>query len=422
MKIDSVIEKYTPKSRQRSLLGLFSFAWMTDAAGVMLMTFTLGAISNEWHLSVVQSSTIASSTFIGMLVGALIAGFIADMVGRKAAINVFLAFTVVFTFLDGFAPSPVIFGVLRFFAGMGYGGLMPSVNTYLSENLSIKIRGRYLVILESSWAIGSILIGWYAVTLGETFGWRSVYYVMVLAALLFIPFLTMKESSRYVFLKKGKRGLESNFGRKIEDEIDPIERVSVPINALFRRKYIKRTLMIYVSWFVVGFVYYGLFIWLPRIFGSSGIPEARALWFSFYMILAQLPGYFMAVYLVEKIGRKPSLILFFVGTGISALIFSFVRDVPSLVVVGTLTSFFCMGIWGTIYAYTPELFPTSFRGTANSSSGAVARIASIIAPYFTASFFVSGISRVLIYFAVFAFIAAVVVGVLGVETRQKMIS
>ncbi len=422
MKIDIVIDKYVSSARQRFLLFLFSLAWMADAAGVMIMTFTLGGISQEWHLSIFGSSTIASLTFVGMLFGALAAGFVSDMVGRKFSMNFFLALTVFFTVLDGFSPSPMLFGTFRLLSGVGYGGLMPSVNAYLSESTSLKIRGRYLVLLESSWAIGSILIGWYAITFGTIWGWRSVYFAMSLASLLFIPFLLIPESPRYAFLKKGKSYLEKVLKNKIEDEIEPIEVSYVPIGSLLKRKNLRNTFIVWSSWFTVSLIYYGLFTYLPTILSVSGIPAAKAMWFSFLIMVAQLPGYLAAAYFIEKIGRKPSLVAFFLGTGLAAIAFSMVTTTLSLVIMGVITSFFCMGIWGLVYAYTPELFPTSIRGTANSSAGAMARIAGIIAPYFTASFFGKNVLHALLWFSIFSFIMSVVILIFAVETKNKFIS
>ncbi len=419
MKIDHVVDLYVPSKVQRSLLLLFSLAWMTDAAGVMMMTFTLGGISSEWHLSTFQSSTIASLTFVGMLLGAISSGFVLDLVGRKFAMNLFLTFTIFFTFIDGFSTSPMIFGIFRFLSGIGYGGLMPSVNAYLSESASIKIRGRYLVLLESSWAIGSILIGLYAVTLGS--GWRSVYYSILVASLIFIPFLRIKESPRYIFLKKGKKGLEDLFGRRIEEDIEAIEKPVIPVKALFEKHYFKSTILVWSSWFVISLIYYGLFTWLPKILATTGITQTSALWFSFFIFLAQLPGYLSAAYFIEKIGRKSSLIFFFSGTAISTLIFSFVTNIYTLIIAGLITSYFCMGVWGLVYAYTPELFPTSFRGSANGSSGMMARIAGIIAPYFVAAFFGANVLHALIWFSILAFLMAFLTTFLGRETKAENI-
>lgn len=417
MKIDEVISKHISTRKQQQLLLLSSLAWMLDAAGVMLMTFTLGAIIKEWNLTAVQASSIASSTFIGMLVGALTSGFVADLLGRKPAMSLYLAFTVVFTVLNGTAQVPLLFGILRFLSGVGYGGLMPSVNTYLSESVSVNVRGRYLVLLESSWAVGSILIAWYAVTLGASLGWRTVYYVMAVGSALFIPFLLLPESPKYAFAKYGKEGLKRVLHVEVEGDIEPVVKKSAPVAALLEKTYAKRTLMVWIAWFVVSFVYYGLFIWLPRFFAAAGISEARALWFSFFMMLAQLPGYLSAAYFIEKIGRKMSLVTYFLGTAGAALGFGLVGGTTSLVIMGLVTSFFCLGVWGLVYAYTPELFPTSFRGTANGSAGVMARIAGITAPYFTAIFVGKNLFTALIWFALFSAIAAMFVLLWGVETK-----
>jgi putative MFS transporter len=136
----------------------------------------------------------------------------------------------------------------------------------------------------------------------------------------------------------------------------------------------------------MSFGYYGIFIWVKGILLSKGISLVQSDWFTFYMFLAQLPGYLLSAYLIEKIGRKPSLLLFTFGTSLSALFFAFSSS-PSMVIVSSLiVSIFCMGAWGLTYAYTPELYPTKFRGAANGSSAALTRLAGFIAPFYTSYF------------------------------------
>jgi len=422
MRIDEAVAKYVPKEKQRLLLVLSSLAWIVDAAGVMVLSFTLPGLIDEWKLSTTMAGAIASSTFIGMLIGALSSGFVADLLGRKISNLVYLLSTITFTFLLGFARSPEFFMIFRILAGFGYGGLMPSVNAYLSEFTTYRIRGRYLVLLEASWAIGSIAIGIFSVLTRESLGWRWSFLSFFVAYALVPVFLSLPETPKYAYIKGGKKKLERVLGVEVKESVD-VSRERYSVLSILKKKYLKRTVMIWISWFVVSFVYYALFTWAPKIFASQGISSARSLWFTFFMMVAQLPGYLSAAYFIEKIGRKRSLTIYFIGMGISTLFWGYVSSTFLLVTMALILSFFCLGVWGLVYAYTPELYPTPFRGTGNGSAGVMARIAGIIAPYYTGYMLKVGASlpHIFLWLSVMSILAGIMVMALGIETKGKYI-
>ncbi len=419
MTIDEIVEKYVPPERQRKFLFLSFPAWIIVSYGVLLGAFTLGEVSRELASGEeLLQAFLKSSVFIGMLVGAFLSGFISDLLGRKVAMNLYLIFATLFTFLGGFSGSLSSFVTLRLLAGFGYGGLMPSVNAYLSETVAIKIRGRYLVYLESMWAIGSMLVGLVDITIGRN-SWRWDYWMMGLGLLLLIPYLRVPESPRFAFLKGGKEALEKVLGVKVEENVEVLKRAKVPVAELLKPPYLGRTLMIWTVWFVLSIVYYGIFLWLPKIFASRGVIE-HALWLTFLMMAFQLPGYLSAAYLIEKLGRVPSLSLYLFGTGASAMGFALINSTPLYITMAFLTSVFCLGAWGVVYAYTPELYPTSFRTTGNGAAGTVTRIAGIIAPYLTIAF--GDVTKALVFFAVLSAAAGAIVMFFGVETKGREIS
>ncbi len=423
MTLDELVEKTVPVQKQRILLLITSIAWMFDAAGVMVMSFTLPSMLQEWGLTPRQGAGLPSATFLGMLIGALSVGFLADLLGRKISNLVYLLFTVGFTTLLGSSSSPTQYLLLRVFAGIGYGGLMPSVNAYLSEFTGKQIRGKYLVILEASWAIGSILIGLFSVLTLKNLGWRWSYWIFAVGFALLPIFLLIPESPKFVFLKKGKGGLEKVLRVKIDQQITVPANAKSPIISVLTKDYLKVTLMIWTAWFVVSFVYYTLFTWAPRIFAQQGIEATKSLWYTFFMMVAQLPGYLSAAYFIEKLGRKTSLALYFFGMGLSSILWAYVAGTVSLVVIALILSFFTLGVWGLVYAYTPELYPTSIRGSGNGLAGVIARIAGILAPQYGGFMLQKNASllQTFLILAVLSIIAGVVVLAFGVETRGKEI-
>lgn len=420
--VDVVVEKYVDRRLQNRLLFFTSLMWMFDAAGVLVLSFTLPKISQEWSLSLQQSANVLSSTFVGMLVGALTVGLVSDLFGRKLSNLLYFLFTVVFTALLGASKSAEHFVVLRFLAGVGYGGLMPSVNAYLAEFMSRSMRGAYLVLLEASWALGSIAIGLVAVLTVEN-SWRISYYVFLVGLVLVPLVLLLPESPRFAFKKYGKSGLERVLRVKVTEDVEELPKTKLLVADILRPPYLSRTIAIWSSWFVVSFVYYTLFSWAPKIFAQKGLSDVKSLWFTFFMMVAQLPGYLSAAYFIEKIGRKHSLFIYLVGMAAFSIVWAFVSNTVQLIIAALALSFFTLGVWGLVYAYTPELYPTPLRATGNGMAGVVARIAGIFAPQYGGYMLSKGNSlfQIFLWLSVLSVVASVVVMRLGVETKNKEI-
>jgi len=383
MIIDTVIEKYVPRKKQTILLVLTSLQWMLAAAGVMVMSLTLPSVLEQLPGSDLMKGTMASSVFLGMLFGALISGFLSDLFGRKYTNIIFLMVAGLFSAMTGLAKTGEQFALFRLLSGLGYGGLLPVVNAYLTEFTSIKIRGRYLTYLESSWAIGSILLGLLSVLTLDSYGWSPSYFALAIFSIpLLVIAFTLPKSPKYAFLKGGKPALEKVLKVTIAEDVKMHAPARIPVLELLKSKFRSRTLMIWFAWFSISFTYYGIFTWAPKIFASRGIEHTSALWYTFFMLLMQLPGYLLAAFLIERIGRKKTAIFFFTGTGLAILLLFIVHSSFTALLFAVVLSVFCMGAWGFVYAYTPELFPTEMRALGNGSSQVMARISGIIAPFY----------------------------------------
>ncbi len=425
MIIDKVIEKYIPRKKQNLLLLLTSLQWMLAAAGVMVMSLTLPSVLEELPGSVQMKGSLASSVFVGMLFGALISGFLSDLFGRKYTNIIFLVVAGSFSAMTALAQTGQEFALYRLLSGFGYGGLLPVVNAYLTEFTSIKVRGRYLTYLESSWAIGSILLGLFSVLTLNQYGWRPSYFALAFFSIpLLIISLTLPKSPKYAYLKGGKTALEKVLQVTIKEDVEMHAPVKIPVFELLKSKFRSRTLMIWFAWFSVSFTYYGIFTWAPKIFASRGIEHTNALWYTFFMLLMQLPGYLLAAYLIERIGRRKTAMFFFTGTGLAVLLLFTVHSTLTSLVFAIVLSVFCMGSWGFVYAYTPELFPTEMRALGNGSSGVMARISGIIAPFYATFLIETGGNTTIIMTITLAFlmiIGAILFSKFAIETKEKAI-
>ncbi|MEX2103903.1 MAG: MFS transporter, partial [Bacilli bacterium] len=259
---------------------------------------------------------------------------------------------------------------------------------------------RVLVILESFWAVGWILaaiIGYFII---PDFGWQVAVLLGAIPAF---------------YAGFARRGIpESPLYKKQE---------SIPLKSLFT-SYKRETVMIWLVWFCVAFSYYGMFLWLPSVMVAKGFGMIKSFQYVLIMTFAQLPGYALSAWLIEKWGRKATLGTLLLGTAVAAWFFGQSETLTSLIVFGSMLSFFNLGAWGALYAYTPELYPTTIRGSGAGFAAGFGRVGSIFAPIMVGMLLSNGYTFAFIFglFAIIIVIGSLSVFILGKETKGKVLA
>lgn len=382
----------------RLIIGI-GIAWLFDAMDVGMLSFVIAALHKEWQLSTVEMGWIGSVSSIGMAVGAILFGMMADRFGRKAILILTLLVFSIGSGISAFATGYGIFLVLRFIIGAGLGGELPVASTLVSESVPVEKRGRSVVLLESFWAAGWLLAAIISYFVMPIWGWRVAIFATGLAGLYAFYFREGIHESR-AFKKVARPGLIKT------------------LTTLWRPPYVRSTLMLWIVWFMVVFSYYGMFLWLPSVMVLKGFSLINSFGYVLIMTLAQLPGYFVAAWLIEKWGRKTVLSLFLLGTAGSALGFGMAASLPMLLTAGMLLSFFNLGAWGALYAYSPEQYPTIVRSSGSGMAAGIGRIGGIVGPLLVghllgANWSVTGIFGI---FTASILIAIIAIIFLGKET------
>ena len=375
----------TPKHK-RLLFGS-GIGWALDAMDIGLVSFIIAALAVHWDLDKSTTSWIASVGFIGMAVGASLAGLLADKIGRR---QVFAATLLLYGLATGASALVTSVGalmVLRFIVGLGLGGELPVASTLVSEFSPRRVRGRMVVILEAFWALGWILaalIGTFVVA-GSDNGWRYGLALGALPALyaLYVR-LGLPESVRFLE-SKGRHEEAEAIVRSFEAQashVEPVvEEVAQPIEGgIWGPALRRRTAAFWTVWFCVSLAYYGAFIWIPSLLVEQGFTLVRSFAFTLIITLAQLPGYAAAAWLIEVWGRRVTLSAFLAGSAVSALLYGLASAPWQIIAAGCLLSFFNLGAWGALYAIGPELYPTEIRATGTGAGAAFGRVGSILAP------------------------------------------
>jgi putative MFS transporter len=207
-----------------------------------------------------------------------------------------------------------------------------------------------------------------------------------------------------------------------QTHIEPHSGVVATLGKLFGRRHLRATICLWVLWFAINLGYYGFVLWTPSLLQAQGYDMVRSFEFTLLMCVAQLPGYLAAALLIERLGRKKVLVAFLLGTAASAWLFGQATSVEQILVFGCMLYFFALGAWGCVYSYTPELYPTEIRGSGNGWAAAFGRVGALLGPLivpwlYTAFGEQQGFVYVFVILTAVFVIAAIVVGLLGRETR-----
>ncbi len=415
------------------LLLVTGLGWLFDSMDTGLIAFILPVLAKEWQLAPGQMGLIGSIGLIGMALGAVVSGTVADHLGRKKVFSITVLLYSIASALCAVSWNYQSLLIFRFLVGFGLGGELPVAATLVSEYAPSRVRGRFIVLLESFWGLGWIAAACIAYFFIPVYGWRMAFALgAVPAVYVFLIRLHMPESVRYL-LSRGKveeaRNIVITLERKLHVPAlpfnDAVEKLppatTVSFRELWKKPYMKRTIMLWLVWFGINFSYYGIFMWLPSLVFQQGFTVVKTFEYVLIMTLAQLPGYYCAAWLVDRLGRKYTLSVFLLFSGVASYFFGHASTAAALMMWGSVMSFFNLGAWGVLYTYTPEQYPTTIRALGSGWAAGFGRFGGMAAPVMVGvmighSF---GFGAVFYMFAfVFIAVAAVVMG-LGIESKQR---
>ena len=415
---------------QYRLFLIFGLVWMADAMQVLSIGFSAPSIAKSFGIALPQALQTGTWFFVGMLVGAFVFGRLADRIGRRPVLLMAVLVDACFGVASAFAPDLAWLLVFRFATGVGVGGTLPVDYTMMAEFLPSDRRGRWLVLLESFWAVGTVLLAVLAL-LALRWGddaWRVIFLVTGLPALVGIVLrLSVPESPMYL-----NRSGASEQARAVLERIARVNGRTAPIPplapeiavkqslfALFSGKLRQRSLALFAAWALISIAYYGVFVYLPVKLGAAGFGFMRGQEFLILLAAVQLPGFALAAYGVERWGRKPTLVGFLLLSAAGCMLYSL--GSTTAVVVGStlLMSFALLGTWGALYAFTPEVYPTDLRASGMGMAGAVARFGGLFAPAVVAPVMATHFTLALGMLAAFLLVGAVAILCVDVESRQR---
>ncbi len=417
---------------QYRLFMIFGLVWMADAMQVLSIGFSAPSIAATFGIALPRALQTGTWFFVGMLAGAFAFGRLADRIGRRPVLMAAVVVDACFGVASAFAPDFGWLLVLRFLTGVGVGGTLPVDYTMMAEFLPSDRRGRWLVLLESFWAVGTValaVLALFALRWGPD-AWRVIFLVTGLPALVGVVLrLYVPESPMYL-QRRGRaeqaravlQRVASANGRQVAIPVlDAAVADKQPLSALFSAQLRRRSLSLCLAWGLISIAYYGVFVYLPVKLGAEGFGFMRGQEFLIVLALVQLPGFALAAYGVERWGRKPTLVGFLLLSAAGCMCYSL--GSTTAVVVGStlLMSFALLGTWGALYAFTPEVYPTELRASGMGMAGAVARFGGLFAPALVAPVMATHFTLALAMLAGFLALGALAILNVDVESRRRVL-
>jgi putative MFS transporter len=428
---------------QWRLLWMGGMGYTFDAMDGAMIAFILPAVTALWGLTSEQTGVLGSSAMIGYLFGAFFAGTLGDLVGRRAVMMYGLAIYCVATLIAAFAPGWQLLFWWRVVASVGTGAESAIIAPFLAEFVQKKYRGRFVGSLSGFFSFGFVfaaLLGYFVIPASRD-GWRIVQVVSALPIVMLLWWRrSLPESPRWL-IERGRSAeaaaevgrIEAEVIRRGNASLPPIERVELPaagvrrggtfiknLAALWSPSMRRTTVMLWILWIAITFSYYGFFTWIPTLLVKQGMTTTKSFGYSIIIYLAQIPGYYSAAFISEKLDRKWTIVLYMVLGGVSAHFMSNAGSDAAITMTGFLLSFFLNGTYAGIYAYTPELYPTAFRTTGMGVASAFGRIGGLSAPIVIGYTFPRiGFSGVFLITTIVLVIGALAVGLLGIGTAGK---
>lgn len=408
------------------------FGTLFDAADFALFGGALPLIRHEYGLTFQQAGFLATIGLVGAFVGALFWGTISDYIGRRTAFSATVGIFAVFTGLVASSWSIASLAVFRFFSNFGLGGEVPVASTLTVEFMPSRIRGSATGSMMTAFPIGLVVAAGLSIAILPHFGWRVLFAVGVLPALLlFFVARHMPESVRYLL----SRGRVEAARRTVEDiehragvraaaagpAADVRPEVATPpgitVFQLFAAGRAPRTILLWIVSFCFLWSSNGILFMLPTILTQRGMPLSQALVLQLVQAGAAIFGYAACSFLIDWYGRRPVLFLYYFVGAAFHLWFAMATGAwmyAAIAAVGWVNP----GVYGPSCIYASELYPTHLRATAVGWFFGIGRIGSFLAPAVVGVMLQHGLGAYVLHtFALTFLIASVALLAIGIETN-----
>lgn len=348
-----------------------------------------------------EATFVTTISLVGIMIGAIAVGPVADRMGRRLAVMASIALFSVFTLAVPFAPNAAVFGLLRLVAGIGLGACLPAALTMMSEVTAPERRARAATLTMTGYHVGAVLTSLLAIAVAPS--WQILFVVGGVVGLLVLPVMWFKLP-------------ETNPVLTAETPVP-----KVPVGDVLKKPFALVSIATWVASFMGLLLVYGLNSWLPTIMKAAGYALGTSLTMLLLLNLGGVAGLVVAGMVGDARGIRVSAIIWFAGATVLLGLLSIRMPTLLLNVAVFLTGLFVFSAQVLIYAYVTRVYPPQIRGTALGLAAGIGRIGSIVGPAVTGALVTAGLGYPwgFYFFCAIALLAVVAMVVVprGMESR-----
>jgi len=422
--------------RMRALVGV---AFFFDGFDALTIAFVLPALIPLFHLTPVDIGTLIAIGYAGQALGSVFFGWLAERIGRVPCGMMSCAIFAIFSLACAFAPGFEWLVALRFLQGLGLGGEMPVMQSYLNEFSRTHRRGRFALLTQLPFAFGIAVTSLVAAWVVPTFGWQWMFVIGALPGFLTLFFRQILPESPRWLVSVGRVAEASAVMDRVEASITAsgialpplpsVAREAEPARGkfsdLFRGIYATRTPVIWALWVCTYLASYGLSAWMPSLYRTVfHLPVDVALRYSVYNSIALFLGGCLITATIDIIGRKTWIATALLIAGVVLIgLYQAPVMAPQSVMLVCLIPFFCIGAISLVMGpYTAENYPTNLRALGAGVGNAWLRATSVVGPYLVGWMVASeGLGGVFVMFGAVAALGGLVAAFFATETRGRLL-
>uniref|UniRef100_A0A8D8Z508 Synaptic vesicle 2-related protein n=1 Tax=Cacopsylla melanoneura TaxID=428564 RepID=A0A8D8Z508_9HEMI len=439
-------------------LSLFTgLCWMADSMEMTILSILSPALHCEWQITRYQQALTTTIVFMGMMLSSTFWGYVSDRYGRKQALTLCAVLLFYYGILSSLAPSYTWILFLKGLVGFAIGCVPQSVTLY-AEFLPSKQRAKCVVLLDCFWALGACFEVLLALIVMPTLGWKWLLALSTAPLLAFACICPWLPESARFHVASGQpekalatlrtiaadNGKPMLLGRLVVDD-NTVGEHRGRVRDLLSVQLRTTSLLLWYIWTVCAFCYYGVVLMTTELFEASDTrcseasmsgagmfkpvetctADCRQLNTQDYMdllwtTLAEFPGIFATIFVIEKFGRKRTMaVQFVIFTACVSFLFICTQSRVYLTVTLFVARGIIAGVFQAAYVYTPEVYPTPLRAVGVGTCSAMARLGAMITPYIAQVLLKSSLSIAMTVYAVAALSAALACALLPFETKGK---
>jgi putative MFS transporter len=404
-----------------------------DGFDIYLAATVLGATLKSGFSTLGQNAEFVSLTFVGMMLGSFVTGFLGDRYGRRFNYQANLAIFGFASIAAAFAPSMRVLILLQFIIGLGLGAENVVGYSTLTEFVPPQSRGKWLGFMSVFVVTGLPAAALVGTLIIPSLGWRAMFLLGGFGALV-VWYLRKKlpESPRWLesvgrneeadaLLQAIEREVSLQHSPLPEPRISRLVKHSRDLSSLLSPAILPRMIVGAVALIVINTLLYGFVTWLPTFFVQQGLSIAKSFGYSLVMALGAPIGSAIGAFTADRWGRKPAIVGASMVTILVGSFYPFITQPAILMVVGFLLIVPIYVLVALLFAiYIPELFPTEVRLRAAGICNTFGRGAIIFMPFIVVALFRShGVGGVLVFMIALLVVQIVVVLTLGVEPKKR---